>query len=51
MRDSDALIILNDRDYEMIKLSFEKYSSKLAIDQFGYDKALIMKCHSYRRYN
>ena len=53
LRDSDAVHLLNTRDYEIIRSTFDKYSAKIHIDQFGYKlkgKA-IFKCQSYRKYN
>lgn len=51
LRDSDALCLLYNRDYELIKMSFEKHIAKLSLEQFGYSKDVSIKCHSYRKYN
>ena len=32
LRDKDALCLLNNRDYELIKLSFEKLTCKINIE-------------------
>jgi len=36
LRDCDAVLLLSSRDYEIIKSTFDKYSTKIHIDQFGY---------------
>jgi hypothetical protein len=52
LRDKDALAFLNNRDYELIRQSFDKHITKFNVDQFGYDvKGTSIKCHSYRKYN
>mmetsp|Transcript_11802 Transcript_11802/g.18133 ORF Transcript_11802/g.18133 Transcript_11802/m.18133 type:complete len:95 (-) Transcript_11802:2942-3226(-) len=50
LRDVDALQFLNQRDYELIKQSFEKYTTKINLLQF-YKKASAMKSSTYRKYN
>jgi hypothetical protein len=50
MRDKDALQFLNQRDYELIKLSFQKYTTKLNLTLF-FPKAFPMKSSTYRKYN
>ena len=51
LRDSDALCLLNNRDYEIIKMAFDKHIAKMSLEQFGYSNSVSMKCHSYRKYN
>lgn len=50
LRDKDALQLLNQRDYELIRLSFNKYTTKLNLTLF-FPKAFTMKSSTYRRYN
>ena len=50
LRDKDAIHLLNRRDYELIKLSFEKYTVKLNLLQF-YKKSFALKARTYRKYN
>lgn len=50
LRDTDAVYLLNSRDYEIIKLSFEKFSTKVSIDPNDSNQGNMM-CHNYRRYN
>lgn len=52
LRDKDALHFLNQRDYELIRQSFDKHTTKMNIEQFGYTlKDTSLKCQSYRKYN
>lgn len=52
LRDKDALCFLNNRDYELIRQSFDKHITKMNVEQFGYDpKKTSIKCHSYRKFN
>ena len=51
LRDSDALFFLNNRDYEVISLCFSKFTTKLKLDQFGYNQVQLVRSHSYRKYN
>ena len=46
LRDRDALHLLNTRDYELIKLSFSRYVTKIKIGS-----RTQMKCSTYRKYN
>lgn len=50
LRDKDALQLLNHRDYELIRLTFDKYSLKLNMSQF-YKQSQPIKAHTYRKYN
>ena len=50
MRDSDAEQLLKQRDYELIKLSFDKYPTKLNIKGY-YKPDMLFKCSNYRQYN
>jgi hypothetical protein len=50
MRDVDALQFLNQRDYELIKLSFTKMTTKLKLTLF-FNKEFPMKSSTYRKYN
>jgi hypothetical protein len=49
MRDSDAEALLKTRDYELIKLTFEKSCAKVNITGY-YPKDLLFKSNSYRTY-
>ena len=52
LRDKDALCFLNNRDYELIRQSFDKHITKMNVEQFGYDpRKTSIKCHSYRKFN
>lgn len=52
MRDKDALHLLKKRDYELIRMSFDRYVAKLDIKEFmKKEKTVSLKCHSYRKYN
>lgn len=50
MRDKDALHLLNTRDYEMIRLTFEKHTTKIDMKMF-YKQTFSIKAATYRRYN
>jgi hypothetical protein len=50
MRDKDAEQFLKQRDYELIKISFERYTTKLNIKGY-YAPDMIFKSHNYRTYN
>ena len=50
MRDKDALHLLNSRDYEMIRLTFEKTTTKIDMKLF-YKQIFSIKASTYRRYN
>jgi len=50
MRDKDALHLLNSRDYEMIRLTFEKMTTKIDMKMF-YKQTFSIKASTYRRYN
>jgi hypothetical protein len=50
MRDKDALHFLNQRDYELIRLSFDRYTTKMNLLLF-FKKAFPLKASTYRRYN
>ena len=50
MRDSDGEHFLLQRDYELIKLSFQKYTTKINLSLF-FKKTFTMKASHYRRYN
>lgn len=50
LRDKDALAFLNNRDYELIKLSFQKYTTKLNLTLF-FKKSFPLKASTYRKYN
>ena len=51
LRDTDAVHLLETRDYEIIRKSFEKYVIKINNENFGYECAKQEKCHRYRKYN
>ena len=50
MRDKDALHLLNTRDYEMIRLTFEKHTTKIDMKTF-YKQTFSIKAATYRKYN
>ena len=50
LRDKDALHFLNQRDYELIRMTFDKYVAKINLLLF-FEKTFPLKCSSYRRYN
>lgn len=50
LRDKDALQFLKQRDYDLIRLSFEKQVSKLKISEF-YKQPVTLKSLNYRQYN
>ena len=50
LRDKDAICFLNNRDYEIIELTFNKYTTKIDLSQF-YKHVAPIKAGSYRRYN
>lgn len=51
LRDKDAVILLNTRDYELIKCTFDKYPSKVSLKSLGINLDPNMMCHNYRKYN
>jgi hypothetical protein len=50
MRDKDAEYFLKQRDYELIRLSFEKHSTKINAKAF-FKQDILFKSHNYRQYN
>ena len=50
MRDFDAEHLLNQRDYELIKLSFNKFTTKINLLLF-FKSTFTMKANHYRKYN
>ena len=50
MRDKDALTLLKNRDYDLIRLTFEKFTTKINITLF-FKKSFSIKSHNYRQYN
>ena len=50
MRDKDAMQLLKQRDYELIRLSFDKYTTKINLTIF-FKASFPMKSSTYRRYN
>ena len=50
MRDKDALHLLKTRDYELIRLSFEKFTAKLNILNF-FKQPQTLKSVTYKNYN
>jgi len=50
MRDKDALHLLNTRDYEMIRLTFEKHTTKIDMKMF-YKQTFSIKAGTYKKYN
>jgi len=49
MRDKDALILLKNRDYDLIRLTFDKFTTKINLTHF-FKKAFPIKSHKYRNY-
>jgi hypothetical protein len=49
LRDKDALHILKQRDYELVRLSFTKLPTKIAITNF-FKKEFTLKSQSIRKY-
>ena len=47
MRDKDALILLKNRDYDLIRLTFDKFTTKINLRNF-FKKAFPIKSHKYR---
>ena len=50
LRDKDALHLLKTRDYELIRLTFEKIPTKLNLSQF-FEKSFPVKSINYKNYN
>jgi len=51
MRDSDAEHFLKQRDYELIRLTFDKISIKINSKNF-FKEEMLFKSHNYRgKYN
>ena len=50
LRDSDAVHLLETRDYELIKQLLDKLTTKLSLAQFWYKDKKVM-CHTYRKFN
>ena len=54
MRDKDAIHLLNTRDYELIRLSFDRNVAKINLAllmDFGPDEKIpVLKCSTYRKY-
>ena len=49
LRDKDAQQFLKQRDYEIIRLTFDKMTTKLNMNQF-YKKSISLKSQNYRKY-
>lgn len=50
LRDADAITLLNTRDYQLIKLTFQRYTAKLNLTLF-FEKSFPINASTYRRYN
>ena len=50
LRDKDALILLNTRDYELIELSLKRHILKLDLKMF-FTHDFPMKASRYRKYS
>jgi hypothetical protein len=50
MRDSDAEHFLKTRDYELIRLTFDKFTIKINSKNF-FKGEMLFKSHNYRQYN
>lgn len=52
MRDRDGLHLLKTRDYDLIRVSFQKFTTKLRIKGFTEDsQEERLKSRTYRKYN
>lgn len=50
LRDKDALILLNTRDYDIIEQSFDKNVAKLNLTLF-FKESFSLKASTYRKYS
>jgi hypothetical protein len=50
LRDKDAQYLLTTRDWDLIRLSFDKFTSKINSPAF-FKLDELFKCHNYRYYN
>ena len=50
LRDKDAEHFLKQRDYELIRLTFEKFTIKINSKAF-FKQEILFKSHNYRQYN
>mmetsp|Transcript_1502 Transcript_1502/g.1994 ORF Transcript_1502/g.1994 Transcript_1502/m.1994 type:complete len:110 (-) Transcript_1502:306-635(-) len=50
MRDKDAILLLNTRDYDLIKHTFTSFTTKIHLELF-FSKSFPMKSSTYRKYN
>tara|TARA_B110000285_G_scaffold226347_1_gene285964 strand:+ start:67 stop:663 length:597 start_codon:yes stop_codon:yes gene_type:complete len=50
IRNADAEHLLKQRDYELIRLTFSKFTIKLASKMF-FKTEILFKAHNYRQYN
>ena len=50
MRDKDAEHFLKQRDYELIRMTFEKLTTKINSKTF-FKSEMMFKAHNYRQYN
>jgi hypothetical protein len=50
LRDKDAIQFLRQRDYDLIRLTFEKQVAKLKISEF-YKSPVTLKSMKYRNYD
>jgi len=52
LRDRDGLHLLKTRDYELIRVTFTKFSTKLRVNGFTDGKSAVgLKSRNYRKYN
>ena len=51
LRDVDATHILCQRDYELIRVSFKKFTTKINLNEFYPGKTISVKSQNYRQYN
>ena len=52
LRDKDAIQLLNQRDYDLIRLTFDRYCIKMNLNQFYPNCGHVpLKAHTYRKYN
>jgi len=52
MRDTDAMQLINNRDFELIQVTFLKHPCKVNLPQYLQDMTTTkLKCSKYRDYN
>lgn len=52
LRDKDAIQLLKARDYDLIRVSFTKFTTKIKVRDFTDDETKVgLKSRNYRKYN